>query len=218
MSKLGNRDRALDQFGETGNKLPNVARELCENWNNRLVFPLSEFPERYVRGDLGILLHCSPGGGDLGCGDLGCGKFSLLVQHDFRGNIGKIRRDADQGDGTHNCKFPMLIESIHIVDDREKMIRSIGPNVVWLKKLDESRTSSSIIGKVPDDVVKAGPEMVDNLSGEHTKSQRNLSSLMVVKRLLPELIIWMGDNWILPTLKENCDLAIEIDDVLVGPF
>jgi hypothetical protein len=41
---------------------------------------------------------------------------------------------------------------------------------------------------------------------------------MVVNSILPLLSVWIGDDWILAFFKENVDLALKIEDVLIGPL
>jgi len=229
-----------------------VIRELRERWDNRLTTPLSKLPERYVRGDLAILLNCSAHHGALFERE----RFSLLMFKDdppkslHRRWKGKDHIDA----GIDNYKFPVLVESIHVMNDENGLTGRITPSSVWLQCANEFPNANirdtlylslvsakfvfvpwpmlknakfdgagvinprAIVRKKPNNMVENRPELMNNFPSENTEAQRNRLVSMVIDGLLPHLVIWMGDRWVLPVLDESVDLRLEIEDVLVGPF
>jgi hypothetical protein len=74
------------------------------------------------------------------------------------------------------------------------------------------------IGEVPNNVIQTGPEMVNHFASENTETQWDALIPVIRDGLLPNLVIWMGDNWVLPTLNKDSDLGLQVDDVLIGPL
>ena len=73
-------------------------------------------------------------------------------------------------------------------------------------------------GKVPDNMVEAGPQVMNNLAGQNTDADGNLQSSMIVERILKLLVLCIGNDWIFACFEKAQDFAIKIDDVLIGPF
>jgi hypothetical protein len=119
-----NRDKSVD-----------LIKKLHEARDRRLRLPLTKLPERYLRGDYAIVFNCSGGGGVLGNG-----KFSLSVECDLSGNLGHRGGESDQSGGIDNDKLPVLIETIHVVDDEKRIIGNIGPSIVSCISLIHART------------------------------------------------------------------------------
>lgn len=236
-------------ISENTDDLADIIKQLRESWNNRLSFPLSKLPECYLRGDLTILFHCSAHSGIFRGG-----KFALSIERDLSGNLGHRGRKNHESARINDDKLPVLIESIHVVDDEKGVVSDIGPSVVRLHFLDQSPNvfachalyfsivsfnffferrlglkyrklddvlgfgSRLIGGKMPNDMVETGAKVMDNLSSENAKTQRNALASMVINRFLPHLVIWMWKDWIVASLNKVTNFGFEIDDILIGPF
>ena len=241
----------LDESSESTNDISHIVRELRQSWDNRLVLPLTKLPERYVRGDVGIVLDCVANRRAISLG-----KFSLAIQHDLSNKVISVGWDREDRyrTGIDNRELAMFVESIHVVDDANRLVRSIGPSTVRLQSGDQFYDAEicnslylSVVSarfvftawpkfkhgkfddvfeippndftrKVPNDMVKDRPQVVDSLARKHAEAQRDDLVSVIGRRFLPKLVIWMGDGWILPLLDEGVDLGFEIDDILVGPF
>lgn len=79
-------------------------------------------------------------------------------------------------------------------------------------------SSGSSVREVPDNVIEARSQMMNDLARKNAESQRDRQLLVIVKRLLPELVVWMGQDWVLAGFKECDDLSVQVDDVFVGPI
>jgi hypothetical protein len=149
----------------------------------------------------------------------------------------------------------MLVESVHLVDDKKGTVLRVGAEgTVWLKSLDEcldigvqdslylslisgkffftnrlnvkDRKLNSVgvpdlllgTGQLPDQMVKTRPEMVDDLSRQNSKSERNGSMEMIVGDYLKHLVILIWDDGVLALVEKGIDLPVEITDTLIGPF
>lgn len=97
---------------------------------------LPKFPESYARGSL-IVLKC------LAQHDLfRIGEFSLSIQTGLVSEFKHSGRKFDLQSRINNGQFPMLIESVHIVDDEKRMIRSVGPSHVRLHVQNQTQNCS----------------------------------------------------------------------------
>ncbi|WP_183790635.1 hypothetical protein [Tunturiibacter gelidoferens] len=56
-------------------------------------------------------------------------------------------------------------------------------------------------------MIKAGSQVVDNLSAQNAKTQRDGEIAMIVNRLLPFLRIWIGNSWVFAAVEK---LAISL--------
>jgi hypothetical protein len=107
------RNQPSNLLSENLNNLSSRVEKLLEGWRNRLNLPATEIGERYLRGGLAVLLNCRS--------DLLVGRrISLCVEHlvnpfsELR--VGKSDVDARHGNG----QFPMLVESVHVVNEHQK--------------------------------------------------------------------------------------------------
>lgn len=106
-----------------------VIDKLSEAWNNRLEFPPRELPKRYMGGYLAIHLH-----GSLVLNERSWA-FCLFVLHK---GPHSLRPELSSQNAIEQCEFPMLIESVHLVDDKKRTVLRVGvEGTVWLKGLDE---------------------------------------------------------------------------------
>jgi len=87
------------------------------------------------------------------------------------------------------------------------------------RELDKpGRGSRSAVGEMPNDMIQTGPQMMDNLSGENSETQRNNLIAVIISRFLESLVVRVGDDWVLPVLDKEIDLGLQIRDVLIGPL
>jgi hypothetical protein len=219
---------------------------LYESWDNRLDYPPTKIPERYLRGELAVIIELSV---------LFSGQRLAYSAHATVNLNSKISRESfEQTTSAEENEFAMLVGNVHVVDDQERA-ESRTDTLIRLKLLDEvkrvgiqnslylsvisgefvfrgwprlkdrefdvSRVRGSAIGIVrqfPNDVIQAGPEVVDNFSSKNAESQRNLQRLMVMDSLRVLLVVELWEDWVFAFLKEPGDLGLKIEDVLLGPF
>ena len=72
-------------------------------------------------------------------------------------------------------------------------------------------------GEVPNDVVEAGSQMMNNFTSEHTELWWNDAILMVFNGLRKALKVVLWDSGVIAFIEEPLDFSIEIKDVLFGP-
>jgi hypothetical protein len=241
------------------------AREILQSWYDRLTFPPTKLLERYLRGDLGVVLQCVADNRLCGCGDRGTIAFSLFIQHQLGNNDVVLGCSARYGEhdvrlGNENGELSMLVDDVQLVNYPNGIVfgvghGSLGAGLVWLQivnKFSDFRFGNSLyfsfvkgdcvfvgwpslkdgkfktltggpsplnlIREFPYEMVKDRTKMMHNFSSENAKAGRHDPIAVIVNRILPKLVVWAGDNWILPLLNEDINLGLEIKDVLVGPF
>ena len=89
--------------------------------------------------------------------------------------------------------------------DRKLNLRNVLPPVVGIRKM-------------PDDMVEARSEMVDNFAGEHAKPERDRELAVVLDCLRNNLLVVVAENRVFAFLKKPCDFSLKIEDVLLGPI
>ncbi len=107
--------------------------QLNHRRNNRLKFPPREVGERYCRGDLGVVLHCS-----FEFGIQGRVYYSVLVSHGVLRNDlhHDVSRDFKCGSGDTQDQLPVLVRDVHVVNYEQEALDRIG-GVVRLKRVDQ---------------------------------------------------------------------------------
>lgn len=237
---------SLEFVREDLNNAANILSEMRQSWDNRLIFPLSKLLERYLSGDLGILLkgicEVRPNFGGL--------KFSLLVKHrelaEFRGQI--------QGEcGEYHDQLSVLVDNVQLLDDPKGIIERLRTSVVRLKFFDDvpgGRTGDSLYfslvsgnvvlgdgfnfedrklntpwsglpdrrtGKLPDDMIESGSKMVDNFSSQNTETLGDFPLSVVVNSLMERLVVVIGDDLVIADFEEAGNFRFKILDTLIGP-
>ena len=116
-----------DNSNLNGKEFDNIVNRIHkphQRWDNGLRFPLSDLGERYVRGDLMVLLDLSANSSKNIFGN----RFTLGISHGLPHDVNTCAsREFDLTGGSYNHQFPMFIESVHIVDDAERVISASVP-------------------------------------------------------------------------------------------
>lgn len=87
-------------------------------------------------------------------------------------------------------------------------------------ELDRRDVLLPIVGcrEMPDDMVEARSQVMDDFSGQNAKSKRNRALAVILDCLSDNLLIIFAENRVFAFLKKPCDLGLKIEDVLVGPI
>ena len=102
--------------GKQNDSISDVLRKLHQSWDDKLVIPVSKLPERYLRGDLTICLHCI-------CKVDGNGlKFSCFVKSY---NVREARREIQVECSEHHNQLPVLVDSVQVIDDPQRVIKRV---------------------------------------------------------------------------------------------
>src|SRR5271157_1242872 len=91
----------------------NVARKVRESWDNRMTFPPTEVPERYVRGDLSILVELSF--------EFRGKRSACSVQVAFKLD-GEARGEFDGWHRAEQEQFSVLVLNIEVMHDPERIV------------------------------------------------------------------------------------------------
>jgi len=239
-----------DLSGKEFDDIVHRIHQLHQRWDNSLRFPLSALGERYVRGDLMVRLDLRSDGGE----DFSRHHFTLGV---CNGRLDEINtcscRELDLDGTSDDHQFPMLIESVHVMDDTKRVLKRVR-SLVWLQLFDDGKDvglrnspyfsviSSQFVfrkrfrredgelqrifvqrfgrvaGEVPDDMVKTRPQMVDNFASQNAEAFRDLQVSMIINRVLPALVLYVGNDWVFAFFEEGKNFVVEVQDILIGPF
>lgn len=231
---------------ELSNYASDVARELRQSWDDRLDYPPTKITERYLRGDLAVLIELSfeVRGERFNC--------STHVTNKLPRQIGV--KALNQARSADDDQLAMLVGNVHVVDDQQRIEDGIN-SAVRLKFSDEfdsigvphslylsfvsgkfvfrswprlkngkfdvaevGRRAVGLIGKLPDNMIQTGSKMVNDFSSENAESHRDSQRSVITQSLKDFLVIELRYDGVCAFLKEPVNLQLEIDDILVGPF
>lgn len=234
----------MSHFGKRLDGVDGIVEQLNQSWNDRLDCPPTKILERYSRQQIAIALklQCQFGGSAFGMcalvtfndaadlhgefkqssGDTQ-DEFSVLIDNvhimndenwrlDRIGGVVRLK-SFDQTKNSGVCdslyfsfiSFGTLFIDRPFLEHRELDL----PNVLY-------PVSGS--GEVPDNVVKARPQVVDDFASQHTKSWWNQTLLVILKSLQEELVVVLGENWVFAFLKKSGNFRLQIADTLIGPY
>lgn len=123
----------LDLSREVADDIRNRVRQLLEKWDHKLSIPLSELIERYLRADIGLVLDCSLGFGDI----IRRKRFSVSISHDLTEMFGTKTWKGQIGASCDDHQLSVFIESVHVVNDAQRMVSGTGPSLVGLRFFDQ---------------------------------------------------------------------------------
>ena len=110
-----------------------AACKVIESWDNRLDFPPTKIPERYVSGDLAIRIE-----GSAKAGNLDFGKVVISLEHQVKASL---PASVDMKSADCQNEFTMLVDHVHFVNDSERMAfwarQQGGRTMVRLQLLDD---------------------------------------------------------------------------------
>lgn len=232
-----------EQLRKFGNHADGVVTEFLQSWNNRLDWPPTKIPERYLRNDLTVALKL-----ECNLREVQFGVFALVGLYDrFKTGRNLARTGRAEYD-----QFSVFIDNVEIVNDgqrgierprsfvRLKSFNQINHSrvcdslyfsfktgdIVFIDRLivDRKFDASSVVfpvlrgRKMPRDMIETRTKVMNNFPGQHGKPWWNTTLLMVVDCLKRNLSLVLWNNGVSATLDKPSKLPIKIADVLVGPF
>src|SRR5579863_9054486 len=108
---------ALHEFNlKFSNEFPNDHRNSIEKWNDRFDFSSPKILERYLRGDLDIVLHCQTESSE-------CFLMIMLFLRPIR--IKSVPAKSHIESDECQSEFSVLVESVQLMDDSEWRIQKV---------------------------------------------------------------------------------------------
>ena len=111
--------------------LCDIVREVRETWDNRITFPPAEIPERYMRGDLSILIELS---------FEFRGKRSACSVQIFSKLVGERTGEINMWNRAEQGQLSVFVLDVEVMHDPERIVnrvQSTFDSLIWLKFLDE---------------------------------------------------------------------------------
>lgn len=229
---------ASEQIDPTGDSI----QKMRQRFNNRLLFPLTELPKRYIRGDLEICLLCNNGPVNF---------YVVMCMNDNGSCDRESHSHVEPGDNQN--QVVMLINTVQFMNDGERIVgrlrsmarlelidkakrigigdplylSAVTGNRIFIPRLpfsDDGKSNLpligkpvSIAGKHPSDMVEARPEMMDNLSSNHAETRGDFAVCPKLKQFLDSISVFIAGGAVWASIQEGIDLGIEIEDILIGP-
>jgi hypothetical protein len=227
---------------ESLDRVDRIVKQLRQSWNNRLEFPPTKIPERYIghQGTVVLEVVC----------DLGGIKFGMFPFIDLNDALHLGRKESRSSSRTDD-KLLMFIRNVEVVDDQQGIVKRIG-GVIGLKSFNKTKGIEvcdscyfsfkklapvmigrrfienreldfpdvfyRLDGEVPHNVVEARSQVMDDFSSEHAESRWNTKIPMILNSLAERLAVVLWDTGVVAFLKEDGDFGIEIVDTLFGPY
>lgn len=229
---------------KTVNHLDDVVVKLRQSWNDRSDCPPTKISERYLRNVVMIALEFSLK--IFGSNFVVRGFISHDVLVERTGDIQlDIRRNDDQLpvfiENVHTVKdqkgaiervggfiglqIPNEGTGVRICDSL--YFSFVTRNFLFVDRfilkngeLDLTKVllSGGSIRELPNDVIQAGSQMVNDFPREHFESHRDGPISVILHSIKNSIIVYIGHDWVFAGLKKEADFSLKITDVLVGPF
>jgi hypothetical protein len=230
--------------GESRHDLDDVIMQLNERWEKRLKIPISEVSERYCRNDLGVVLNLSL---PLSLGDYSllithdalhdnivrkCDSTSTAAQDEFSMFVRNIHFVKDEKGVIEQVGGVVRLKPLNQATNggvRNSLYLSfITGKMVFLPwpRFENGKFDIVTIfplsvvgrGKLPDDVIQTGTQVMGDFAGQDAEAERNRTLLMVLASLEEKLHVILWNGGVFAFLEKPLNLDLKILDVFLGPF
>lgn len=247
MSKLRNRDRAKEsrsfiQRHKHAENATEIILQLPQPLCNRLDFAPAEIVKRYLRNELAVAFEITYEVGrdvfrysalvlnpsqEVVRDMEGCCRCHDHQSSVFIDNVKLVQNREVGVDGVGAMVWLKPLYQVQNAGIGDSLYLSLvfgrqvflGWPFVKNGKSNERDVFStvSVPRKVPNDMVKARSQVMNDLTRENTKSKWNQATLVVLDCLRDGLQVIIADDWVFGFFKKPCDLGLKITDILVGP-
>jgi len=117
----------VSNFGKRLDRIDGIVEQLNQSWNDRLDFPPTKIPERYLRNQLTVALK-------LNC-EIDKRELGMVPLIGFERSL-HFDGELPHADGREQNQFSVLIGNVEIVNDSDRTISRVG-GIVRLKALNQ---------------------------------------------------------------------------------
>lgn len=222
------------------NQVVNAVRRLMESWEQRDARDSLGIFQRYVEGELHVLIHFRLAGENYIAvfeGRRGFGNVEEAIHRPLNTPLPDMREGDEQG--------VMFVGNIHCVDEPEQVV----PSPIWLGSLNgilsalrhqlyfsmtmgyvtrsvlKDRKAGTTIRDFPVDenkliskVVEGASEVMRNVSGNESEVMGRRLELGHAKDIISRLRVLLGFNDIRFSFDEPVPSDFQVEDMLFGPF